>query len=79
LEGSAVSASHLPDYCQENGLEIPLPEGTEIPVDARVFVLYQGQRTGQPDLCPLSALVAQAERQSRKGIHGGNPVLRHHH
>jgi hypothetical protein len=48
LEGSAVSASHLPDYCQETGLEIPLPEGTEILVDARLFVLYQGNEPASP-------------------------------
>jgi hypothetical protein len=55
LEGSAVSASHLPDYCQENGLEIPLPEGTEILVDARLFVLYQGNEPASPTYvrCPL--------------------------
>ena len=55
MEGSAVSASHLPDCCRENGLEIWLPEGTKIPIDVRVFVLYQGN---QPDgstyaRCPL--------------------------
>jgi hypothetical protein len=52
--GSAVSASHLPDYCRENGLEIPLPESTKIPVDARVFVLYQGNEPASPTYarCP---------------------------
>jgi hypothetical protein len=43
LEGSAVSASHL-------------PEGTEIPVDARLFVhLYHGNEPASPTYvrCPL--------------------------
>jgi hypothetical protein len=55
LEGSAVSASHLLGYCRENGLEIPLPEGTEILVDARLFVLYQGNEPASPTYvrCPL--------------------------
>jgi hypothetical protein len=56
LEGSAVSAIHLPDYCRENGLEIPLPEGTKIPVDARLFDhLYHGNEPASPTYvrCPL--------------------------
>ena len=50
-----LSAPHCCHQFLRILLEIPLPEGTKIPVDARVFVLYQGNEPASPTYarCPL--------------------------